>query len=359
MKVLLVGSGGREHALAWKLSQAADLSELHAAPGNPGIATLGRCHPVRAEDGEGLLGLAGSLDVDLVVVGPEAPLVVGRRRRAPACRESPCFGPSAAAARIEGSKSFAKDVMSAAGVATAAAALRCAAAVRDQGGRPRGRQGRLRLPRPDGARRRAPVRQLRFGDAIVIEELLEGEEISVFALCDGVPRARAARRAGLQARRATATADRTRAAWARSRRSRASARGDRGDPRHRPPPGARGARRNAARRSSACLFAGLMLHRRGTARPRVQLPLRRPRDAVAPPAARGRPARRARRRRRRRPLDVDLTVGRHCHRHGRRRRRRLPGPRRHRLDDRGRRRGRERRARSSSTRARRSTATGS
>ena len=77
VKVLLVGAGGREHALAWKLSQAPDLEELHAAPGNPGIAALGRCHPVRAEDGEGLLDLAGSLDADLVVVGPEAPLVAG------------------------------------------------------------------------------------------------------------------------------------------------------------------------------------------------------------------------------------------------------------------------------------------
>ena len=77
MKVLLVGSGGREHALAWKLAQAPGLSALHAAPGNPGIARLGDCHPVRAEDGESLLGLARSLGVDLAVIGPEAPLVAG------------------------------------------------------------------------------------------------------------------------------------------------------------------------------------------------------------------------------------------------------------------------------------------
>jgi phosphoribosylamine--glycine ligase len=80
VKVLLVGSGGREHALAWKLSQAPSLAELHAAPGNPGIAALGRCHPVHAEDAEGLLALAGSLDVDLVVVGPPAS---PRQRRCP------------------------------------------------------------------------------------------------------------------------------------------------------------------------------------------------------------------------------------------------------------------------------------
>ena len=77
MKVLVVGSGGREHALAWKLAQAPGLSQLHAAPGNPGIAELGDCHPVRADDGESLLGLARSLEIDLAVIGPEAPLVLG------------------------------------------------------------------------------------------------------------------------------------------------------------------------------------------------------------------------------------------------------------------------------------------
>src|ERR671925_708192 len=69
VNVLVVGSGGREHALAWKLAQSPRLAELHAAPGNPGIASLGACHPVRAEDGEGLLSLARSLDIDLVVIG--------------------------------------------------------------------------------------------------------------------------------------------------------------------------------------------------------------------------------------------------------------------------------------------------
>ena len=70
MKVLLVGSGGREHALAWKLAQSPELDELHAAPGNPGIARLGSCHPVRAEDAEGLLALCRELGVELVIVGP-------------------------------------------------------------------------------------------------------------------------------------------------------------------------------------------------------------------------------------------------------------------------------------------------
>src|SRR2546423_14277618 len=120
MKVLLLGSGGREHALAWRLAQSSALEELHAAPGNPGIAALGACHPVRAEDAEAVRELARSLDVDLVVVGPEAPLVAGV---ADELRHGgvAVFGPSAAAAHIEGSKRFAKEVMRAAGVATAAA----------------------------------------------------------------------------------------------------------------------------------------------------------------------------------------------------------------------------------------------
>ena len=183
MKVLLIGSGGREHALAWKLSQAPKLEELHAAPGNPGIAALGRCHPVHAEDGEGLLALAGSLEADLVVVGPEAPLVAGvadELRHAGVA----VFGPSAGAARIEGSKSFAKDVMRAAGVATAESlSVARPPCVIKADGLAAGKgvficrdQAELDLAL-DAARS--------FGGSIVIEELLQGEEISVFALCDG------------------------------------------------------------------------------------------------------------------------------------------------------------------------------
>ena len=87
MKVLVVGSGAREHALAWRLAQSTRLTELHAAPGNPGIATLGRCHPVRADDGDGLLALALTLEIDLAVIGPEAPLVAGVAEPAPAERD--------------------------------------------------------------------------------------------------------------------------------------------------------------------------------------------------------------------------------------------------------------------------------
>ena len=183
MRVLLVGSGGREHALAWKLTASERLEELHAAPGNPGIAALGVCHPVRAEDGEGLLQLAGEIGIDLVVVGPEAPLVAGvadELRRAGVA----VFGPSAAAARIEGSKSFAKEVMSAAGVpvAEALAVARPPCVVKADGlAAGKGVFVCRTQDELDAGLRAASA----LGSPIVIEELLEGEEISVFALCDG------------------------------------------------------------------------------------------------------------------------------------------------------------------------------
>ena len=183
MRVLLVGSGGREHALAWRLAQDASLSELHAAPGNPGIADVGICHPVRAEDAEGLLDLARTIAADLVVVGPEAPLVAGV---ADELRHAgmPVFGPSAAAARIEGSKSFAKDVMRAAGVP--------AAAVLDEPAAPcvvkldglAGGKG-VFVCRSDAEIAEALAAAEALGGPVVVEELLEGEELSVFALSDG------------------------------------------------------------------------------------------------------------------------------------------------------------------------------
>ena len=183
MRVLVVGSGGREHALAWKLAQSPSLTELHAAPGSPGIAKHAECHPIRADDPESLLGLSRSLGVELVVIGPELPLVLGL---ADALRRFGflVFGPSASAARIEGSKAFAKEVMAAAGVASAV---------------------RLPIARPpcvikaDGlaagkgvfvCRTQADIDEaLRslsgIGGDVVVEELLEGPEVSLFAICDG------------------------------------------------------------------------------------------------------------------------------------------------------------------------------
>jgi phosphoribosylamine--glycine ligase len=183
VKVLVVGSGGREHALAWKLAASPSLTALHAAPGNPGIAALGDCHPVRAEDSEGLLGLAGSLDVDLVVIGPEAPLVAGV---ADELRHSgfAVFGPGARAAAIEGSKSFAKDVMRAADVATAATmAIARAPCVIKADGLAAGKGVVVCRSQDELDRGLAELSAL--GGTLVIEELLEGPEVSLFALCDG------------------------------------------------------------------------------------------------------------------------------------------------------------------------------
>ncbi len=183
MKVLLVGSGGREHALAWKLAQSPDLTELHAAPGNPGIAGLGRCHPVRAEDGEGLLGLAGELDAGLVVIGPEGPLVAGV---ADELRHAGfvVFGPGAAAARIEGSKLFAKEVMRAAGVPTAAVLdeprVPC---VIKADGLTAGKG--VFMCRTDEELQAGLQAAAALGAETVAEELLEGQEVSLFALASG------------------------------------------------------------------------------------------------------------------------------------------------------------------------------
>ena len=183
MRVLLVGAGGREHALAWKLCQSPRLDELHAAPGNPGIAQLGECHPVRAEDAEGLLDLAHSLDVDLVVVGPEAPLVAGVADELRHAGVS-VFGPSRDAARIEGSKSFAKDVMRTAGVpiAETMSGARPPCVVKVDGLS----AGKGVFVCLDQQSLDAALREVaRLDQALVVEELLEGEELSLFALTDG------------------------------------------------------------------------------------------------------------------------------------------------------------------------------
>ncbi|MBA2568804.1 MAG: phosphoribosylamine--glycine ligase [Actinobacteria bacterium] len=183
MKVLLVGSGGREHALAWKLARSPQLEELHAAPGNPGIAQLGTCHPIHSEDGESLIELARNLPADLVIVGPEAPLVAGvadELRMA----GSAVFGPSAAAARIEGSKAFAKEVMRDAGVPAAEtmSVARTPCVVKADG-LAAGKGVFMCRTQEELDAALLAVRAL--GETWVIEELLEGDEVSVFAICDG------------------------------------------------------------------------------------------------------------------------------------------------------------------------------
>lgn len=201
MRVLVVGSGGREHALVDKLRRDEPRAELLAAPGNPGIARLATCLPVAADDVEGLAGLAEDRGVDLVVVGPEVPLAAGLAD-ALATRRIPVFGPSRQAARIEASKAFAKELMREAGVPTASfEVFRDAVAarrhVREVGapvvvkasGLAAGK-GALVCGTEEEAL--AAVEEImverRFGgagDRVVVEAFLEGVELSVFFLADG------------------------------------------------------------------------------------------------------------------------------------------------------------------------------
>ncbi|MYF77204.1 MAG: phosphoribosylamine--glycine ligase [Acidobacteria bacterium] len=202
MRVLLVGGGGREHALAWTISRSPELTELIAAPGNPGMGRLARPAPVGAEDVGGLTDLAASEGVDLVVAGPEAALAAGLADRL-AERNIPCFGPRADAALLEASKEFAKDFMGRHGIPTARhAVVRDVAAARealrsgDYGEQPVIKASGLAagkgvfLPEDLDAAERDATRLLEgglgdAGKAVVIEERLAGPELSVFAISDG------------------------------------------------------------------------------------------------------------------------------------------------------------------------------
>ncbi len=201
MKVLLVGGGGREHALAWKLLQDDPRLELVAAPGNPGIATLGRCEPVPATDVDGLCALAAREQVAMVVVGPEAPLELGLVDRLRGLG-IPTFGPTQAAAEIETSKRFAKELMLAAGVPTGMARTFTGASnakieVRRLGApvvvkasgiaAGKGVIVALTIGEADAAIDAMLVDNV-FGAAgaeVLVEEFMTGEELSVFALTDG------------------------------------------------------------------------------------------------------------------------------------------------------------------------------
>jgi len=191
MRVLVIGSGGREHALARALARDGDVTGLHVAPGNPGIAEIAEIHAVTPADPAGVTALAARTRADLVVIGPEAPLVAGVADAVRAAGVS-CFGPSRAAAMIEGSKSFAKQVMSAAGIPTAAART-CATAA--EVGRALDEFGPPYVVKADGLaagkgvvvtgdRRDAEAHAQGCG-TVVIEEYLDGPEVSVFALADG------------------------------------------------------------------------------------------------------------------------------------------------------------------------------
>ncbi|TNU76854.1 phosphoribosylamine--glycine ligase [Miniimonas arenae] len=195
MKILLIGSGAREHALARSLAQAG--ADLVVAPGNPGTAALGENRALVATDPDAVAALAQELAADLVVVGPEAPLVAGV---ADAVRAVgiPVFGPDAAAARLEGSKAFAKEIMAAAGVPTALAhvctTLDEVAEALDAFGAPHvvkddglaAGKGVVVTDSREEALAHAAECLAKVGGAVVVEEFLDGPEVSLFCLSDGV-----------------------------------------------------------------------------------------------------------------------------------------------------------------------------
>lgn len=187
----MIGSGGREHALAWALSNDPGVAAVHIAPGNPGTAAVGTNHPVTPTDGVAVAQLAQKLGADLVVIGPEAPLVAGV---ADVVREAgiAVFGPSAAAAQLEGSKAFAKAIMDAAEVPTAEAQL-CVTA--DEVAAALDRFGPPYVVKDDGLAagkgvivtddRQAALAHAAACGPVIIEEYLDGPEVSLFALSDG------------------------------------------------------------------------------------------------------------------------------------------------------------------------------
>ncbi len=191
MRVLLLGSGGREHALARALARDSDVAELHAAPGNPGIARHAELHQVSLTDPAAVTALARQIAADLVVVGPEAPLMAGV---GDALRQAgiSCFGPDRAAAMIEGSKSVAKQIMLASGIPTAAART-CQSEA--EVGQALDEFGAPYVVKADGLAagkgvvvtndRHAAAEHARACGRVVIEEFLAGPEVSVFALADG------------------------------------------------------------------------------------------------------------------------------------------------------------------------------
>jgi phosphoribosylamine--glycine ligase len=201
MKVLIIGGGGREHALAWKLRREEPDLEIVAAPGNPGIAELGRCVAVSATDVDGLVALAESERPDWTLVGPEAPLAAGVVDRFRA-RGLPIFGPTAAAAEIETSKAFAKRLMLDAGIPTARAELHTEAPAAKRAARELGApvvvkasglaagKGVVVAPTIEDADRAIDFMLVEggFGQAgaeVLVEEFMQGEEASLFFLTDG------------------------------------------------------------------------------------------------------------------------------------------------------------------------------
>ncbi len=302
MKVLVVGGGGREHALCWGLARSPLVEQLHAAPGNAGIASVATCHAAAADDVDAQLRLADELDADLVVIGPEAPLVAGLADELRA-RGRRAFGPGRAAARLEGSKAFAKDLMVRARIPTARAATfsavrapRTSAFVDELGGRA--------VVKADGlaAGKGVTVASDRDGAVAAIEECLVAGafgEAGAQVVVEEVPRG--ARGLGLRAGRRTPR-------WCRSALAQDFKRAGDGDtgpntggmgaysplPWLDPATESRiwevvastvGALHDDGIAYSGLLYTGLMLTAGGPEGPRVQLPVRRPGDPGGDPAA--------------------------------------------------------------------------
>ena len=310
MKVLVVGSGAREHAIVRSIARDPSVEEVVAAPGNPGIAELATCVPLAGgvTDSAGVVALAREVAADLVVIGPEAPLVAGV---ADAVRAAgiPCFGPSAEAARLEGSKAFAKEVMSAAEVPTGLAhvctTLDEVEAALDAFGAPHvvkddglaAGKGVVVTDDREQALEHARACLAKPDGAVVVEEFLSGPEVSLFCLCDGTtvraPEPRPGLQAGARRRRRVPTP----AAWGPTARST-------GHPRTSPTTSSGGSPSPSSTRcaagghpSSGVLYVGLALTSRGprviefNARfgdPETQVVLARLRSPLGEPAARGR-----------------------------------------------------------------------
>lgn len=201
MNILLIGSGGREHALAWKMAQSALVDAVHSAPGNPGMDAIGPCFDVAADDVDGLVKLALQIEPDLVVIGPEAPLALGLADILRA-RGFDVFGPSREAAKLEASKAFSKARMVKYGVPTAAygefteaepakAFLRTMSAapyVLKADGLAAGKGVVIAETLEEADAEIDEMLSGKFGDAsatLVIEEFMHGEEASVFVISDG------------------------------------------------------------------------------------------------------------------------------------------------------------------------------
>ncbi|AKK11829.1 phosphoribosylamine--glycine ligase [Corynebacterium uterequi] len=195
MRTLVIGSGGREHALVYGLSLDPSVSEVHAAPGNAGIAELATCHPLSVTSAEDTVALAKDIGAELVVIGPEVPLVAGVSDALRAAGFA-VFGPSQAAAALEGSKAFAKEVMAAAGVPTARAQQLLPGdedvdaaldnfgptyVVKDDG--LAGGKGVVVTADRDAARAHAEA-VLAAGNPVLLESFLDGPEVSLFCLVD-------------------------------------------------------------------------------------------------------------------------------------------------------------------------------